>query len=183
MAVFMPAAFLPGLTGQMYAQFALVIAATALLSAINAATLKPTQCALWLRPPVPPEQAQLLLPRLQHGLCRVRARLYAADRRHGRPRQASSVDRRAGPDHRRRRLRPVACADRLPADRGSGLSAGHRAVAGRRRRSSAPRRCSTRSPRSRARRRAWSRCVTIAGVSALDNSASLVERGRRLCRC
>ncbi len=26
------------------------------LSAINAATLKPTQCALWLRPPVPPEQ-------------------------------------------------------------------------------------------------------------------------------
>ena len=56
MSVFIPAAFLPGLTGQMYAQFALVIAATALLSAINAATLKPTQCALWLRPAVPPEQ-------------------------------------------------------------------------------------------------------------------------------
>ncbi|MDA8049683.1 MAG: efflux RND transporter permease subunit [Rhodospirillales bacterium] len=46
MAVFVPAAFLPGLTGRMYAQFALVIAATALISAINAATLKPTQCAL-----------------------------------------------------------------------------------------------------------------------------------------
>jgi HAE1 family hydrophobic/amphiphilic exporter-1 len=44
----------------MFAQFALVIAATALLSAINAATLKPTQCALWLRPPVPPEQRNLL---------------------------------------------------------------------------------------------------------------------------
>jgi HAE1 family hydrophobic/amphiphilic exporter-1 len=56
MAVFIPAAFLPGLSGQMYAQFALVIAATALISAINAATLKPTQCALWLRAPVPPEQ-------------------------------------------------------------------------------------------------------------------------------
>ena len=56
MSVFLPAAFLPGLTGRMYAQFALVIAATALLSAINAATLKPTQCALWLRPPVPPEK-------------------------------------------------------------------------------------------------------------------------------
>ncbi|WP_375786497.1 efflux RND transporter permease subunit [Bradyrhizobium sp. Pha-3] len=52
-SVFLPAAFLPGLTGRMYAQFALVIAATALLSAVNAATLKPTQCALWLRPPVP----------------------------------------------------------------------------------------------------------------------------------
>jgi HAE1 family hydrophobic/amphiphilic exporter-1 len=56
MSVFLPAAFLPGLTGRMYAQFALVIAATALLSAINAVTLKPTQAAMWLRPPVPPER-------------------------------------------------------------------------------------------------------------------------------
>ncbi len=60
MSVFVPAAFLPGLTGKMYAQFAMVIAATALISAINAATLKPTQCALWLRPPVPPEQRNVL---------------------------------------------------------------------------------------------------------------------------
>src|SRR5256886_2039439 len=59
-SVFLPAAFLPGLTGRMYAQFALVIAATALLSAINAATLKPTQCALWLRPAVPPQQRNVL---------------------------------------------------------------------------------------------------------------------------
>ena len=56
MSVFIPAAFLPGLTGKLYAQFALVIAATALISAINAATLKPTQCALWLRPTVPMEK-------------------------------------------------------------------------------------------------------------------------------
>jgi len=56
MAVFVPAAFLPGLSGQMYRQFALVIAATSLISAINAMTLKPTQCALWLRPVKPPEQ-------------------------------------------------------------------------------------------------------------------------------
>jgi HAE1 family hydrophobic/amphiphilic exporter-1 len=53
MSVFLPAAFMPGITGQMYRQFALVIAATALISAINAATLKPTQCALWLRAAVP----------------------------------------------------------------------------------------------------------------------------------
>lgn len=50
MAVFVPAGFMPGLTGSMYAQFALVIAATAFISAVNAMTLKPTQCALWLRP-------------------------------------------------------------------------------------------------------------------------------------
>jgi len=48
-SVFLPAAFLPGITGQMYRQFALVIAVTAVLSGINAATLKPTQCALWLK--------------------------------------------------------------------------------------------------------------------------------------
>ncbi len=59
MSVFIPAAFLPGLTGRLYAQFALVIAATALISAINAATLKPTQCALWLRPAVPMERRNL----------------------------------------------------------------------------------------------------------------------------
>src|SRR6201994_495707 len=56
MSVFLPAAFVPGLTGNMFAQFALVIAVTALISAVNAATLKPTQCAMWLRTPVPPEK-------------------------------------------------------------------------------------------------------------------------------
>jgi len=48
-SVFLPAAFLPGITGQIFRQFALVIAATAVISAINALTLKPAQCALWLR--------------------------------------------------------------------------------------------------------------------------------------
>src|SRR5882757_272151 len=60
MSVFVPAAFMPGLTGKMYAQFALVIAATSLLSAINAATLKPTQAALWMRTPVPREKRNIL---------------------------------------------------------------------------------------------------------------------------
>ncbi|MBI3801493.1 MAG: efflux RND transporter permease subunit, partial [Deltaproteobacteria bacterium] len=49
-AVFLPASFLPGITGQMFRQFALVIASTAIISAINALTLKPTQCALYLKP-------------------------------------------------------------------------------------------------------------------------------------
>ncbi|MEO2089384.1 MAG: efflux RND transporter permease subunit, partial [Gemmataceae bacterium] len=50
LAVFVPTAFLSGITGQMYRQFALTIAATAFISAINALTLKPAQCAAWLRP-------------------------------------------------------------------------------------------------------------------------------------
>lgn len=49
MSVFLPAAFMPGIIGQMYRQFALVISVTAFISAVNAATLKPTQCALWLK--------------------------------------------------------------------------------------------------------------------------------------
>jgi HAE1 family hydrophobic/amphiphilic exporter-1 len=60
MSVFIPASMTPGLTGQMYAQFALVIAATALISATCAATLTPAQCALWLRPPVPEEKRNIL---------------------------------------------------------------------------------------------------------------------------
>ncbi len=60
MAVFLPAATISGLTGRMYQQFALVIAATALISAVNAMTLKPTQCALWLRKPTPPERRNFI---------------------------------------------------------------------------------------------------------------------------
>ncbi len=52
-AVFLPAAFLPGITGQLFRQFALVIASTAIISAINALTLKPAQCAQYLRPRPP----------------------------------------------------------------------------------------------------------------------------------
>lgn len=52
-AVFLPAAFMPGITGQLFRQFALVIASTAIISALNALTLKPAQCALYLKPPDP----------------------------------------------------------------------------------------------------------------------------------
>jgi HAE1 family hydrophobic/amphiphilic exporter-1 len=55
-SVFLPAAFMPGITGQLFRQFALVIAATAVISALNALTLKPTQCAMWLRPRDPNKQ-------------------------------------------------------------------------------------------------------------------------------
>jgi HAE1 family hydrophobic/amphiphilic exporter-1 len=49
-SVLLPAAFMPGITGQIFRQFALVIASTTVISAINALTLKPVQCAFWLRP-------------------------------------------------------------------------------------------------------------------------------------
>ena len=132
MSVFIPAAFLPGLTGQMYAQFALVIAATALISAINAATLKPTQCALWLRMPVPPEQRNFFFRgfnRVYQPVENGYARLIGGMARHS----GADGDRRAG-RRRRRRLGRRAAADRVHPDRGPGLCDGRRAAAGRRRR-------------------------------------------------
>ena len=80
MAVFLPAAFLPGLTGKMLAQFAMVIATTALISAINAATLKPTQCALWLRESVPMEKRNFFYRGFNCGLRADRKWLYEPDR-------------------------------------------------------------------------------------------------------
>lgn len=52
-AVFLPVAFLPGITGELYRQFAVTITASVVLSAINALTLSPALCATFLRPPRP----------------------------------------------------------------------------------------------------------------------------------
>lgn len=51
MAVFLPAAFISGITGQMYRQFALVIAITALLSGIAAISLSPAQAGELIKVP------------------------------------------------------------------------------------------------------------------------------------
>jgi multidrug efflux pump len=50
-AVFIPTAFIPGLTGSFYRQFALTIAFSTILSMINSLTLSPALCALYLQPP------------------------------------------------------------------------------------------------------------------------------------
>jgi len=49
-AVFIPVAFLGGISGQIYRQFALTIAASVLLSAFNALSLSPALSAMILRP-------------------------------------------------------------------------------------------------------------------------------------
>jgi HAE1 family hydrophobic/amphiphilic exporter-1 len=49
-AVFVPTAFVPGITGQLYKQFALTIAISVLFSAFNALTLSPALSAMLLRP-------------------------------------------------------------------------------------------------------------------------------------
>jgi len=53
-AVFVPVAFMGGVTGRLYQQFALTLAVSVALSAISALTLSPALCALILRPaPLP----------------------------------------------------------------------------------------------------------------------------------
>src|SRR5277367_2091280 len=49
-AVFIPTAFIPGITGKLYQQFAVTIAISVIISAFNALTLSPALGALLLRP-------------------------------------------------------------------------------------------------------------------------------------
>jgi len=51
LAVFIPAALMPGITGQLYNQFALTIAFSVGLSMVNSLTLSPALCALFLQKP------------------------------------------------------------------------------------------------------------------------------------
>ena len=53
LAVFVPTAFMGGITGQLNRQFALTISAAVLISTLNALTLSPALCGIILRPPKP----------------------------------------------------------------------------------------------------------------------------------
>ncbi|MFO0808221.1 MAG: multidrug efflux RND transporter permease subunit [Gemmataceae bacterium] len=48
--VFIPTAFMPGLTGQFFRQFALTIACSAIISATNALTMAPARAVAWIKP-------------------------------------------------------------------------------------------------------------------------------------
>lgn len=61
-AVFIPTAFLTGITGQFYRQFALTIAVSTVISAFNSLTLSPALSALLLRPHgAPPDRFQRVI--------------------------------------------------------------------------------------------------------------------------
>ena len=117
-SVFLPAAFLPGITGQIFRQFALVIAATAVISAINALTLKPAQCALWLRPRGTKQPGWFY---------RGFNRAYEATKRPymgvvGRMVRHPGISaRRVCPDHRARGLAVRGASHRLSPHRGPGI--------------------------------------------------------------
>src|SRR5690606_35364998 len=71
-AVFVPIAFVSGLTGQFYKQFALTIAISTVISAINSLTLSPALAALLLKSHDAPKDA------LTRGMDKVFGRFFAA---------------------------------------------------------------------------------------------------------
>ena len=76
-AVFLPVAFLPGITGQLYRQFAITITASVTISALNALTLSPALCAVFLRPP---REGRGLFRYFNHGLNKTRNGYSAVNR-------------------------------------------------------------------------------------------------------
>jgi len=63
-SVFIPTAFIPGISGQFYRQFALTIAAATIISAINAMTMAPARAVTLIKPHAHGEERREALPRV-----------------------------------------------------------------------------------------------------------------------
>ncbi|MEM1352256.1 MAG: efflux RND transporter permease subunit, partial [Pseudomonadota bacterium] len=59
LAVFVPVTFMPGISGQLFSQFAVTISVAVVISSINALTLSPALCALVLKPRTGPPKGLL----------------------------------------------------------------------------------------------------------------------------
>jgi multidrug efflux pump len=68
LSVFVPVAFIPGIVGKLYQQFAVAVSVSMLISALNALTLSPALCALLLRQGGSPSR---LIRALQGGIDRM----------------------------------------------------------------------------------------------------------------
>ena len=160
-AVFIPVAFVSGITGQFYRQFALTISFSTLLSAFNSLTLSPALAALLLKPKgAQPDWLTRAMNRLFGWFFRLFNRAFDASNR-GYIRALRQVVRRSGIAlliyaglvslaYLGLKTVPTGFIPRA----GSGLPDRQRAVARCLRRSTARRRCSPAFPKSRAKRRA-----------------------------
>ena len=110
-AVFVPTAFIPGITGRLYQQFAVTIAISVILSAFNALTLSPALAALLLKPK---QESRGLLRRFFDWFNRMFGR--ATDRLCPLVRRAHPQERgRRGAAGGLRRWRRVSSAARVPS--------------------------------------------------------------------
>ena len=125
LSVFVPVAFIPGISGQLFRQFAVTISVAMLISAINALTLSPALCARVPAPPRPAARADAAgccggIDRVRDGYAavvhaagaRVGAGAAAADRWSARHLRARRASRRPASCRRRTRARsssPCSC--------------------------------------------------------------------------
>jgi HAE1 family hydrophobic/amphiphilic exporter-1 len=79
LSVFIPVAFIPGIVGQLYQQFAIAVSISMVISAVNALTLSPALCAMVLSHAAPPGRIirtlQNGITRMQNGYAHVVARM------------------------------------------------------------------------------------------------------------
>jgi HAE1 family hydrophobic/amphiphilic exporter-1 len=78
LSVFVPVAFIPGISGQLFRQFAVAVSVSMLISALNALTLSPALCAVLLRRG---ERSGRLMSHVLGGIDKARAGYVVAVRR------------------------------------------------------------------------------------------------------
>ena len=128
LSVFVPVGFIPGISGQLFRQFAVTIAVAMLISATCALTLSPALCAVFLRRNG--HRRRGIMYRVMRGIDRVRDGYASIVTRLVR---VSILAVLVVIILRGRHLRPLAAhAHRVPAGRGPGRVLHRRAVAGRR---------------------------------------------------
>ncbi|MDR1578531.1 MAG: multidrug efflux RND transporter permease subunit [Deltaproteobacteria bacterium] len=74
LSVFVPVAFIPGLSGKLYQQFAVTISVAMIISAVNALTLSPALCAIFLKPHAESKPPNFVVRAFQSGVLKVRVK-------------------------------------------------------------------------------------------------------------
>ena len=164
LSVFVPVAFIPGISGELFRQFAVAVSVSMIISAINALTLSPALCAVFLRAHHGPRRG--VMGYVLRGIDKARDG-YALVVRKTRADGGVRTDRARGGDGGRR-LAVQDHADRLPAVGRSGRGVRRGAACRKALRSTAPTRWRSGSRRSPATRRASRNVTSVVGFSLID---------------
>ncbi len=175
MAVFIPVAFIPGVAGRLYNQFALTVAISVGISAFNSLTLSPALSAAFLRHRGEPTFPAV--PLVQHRLRLAVARL-CRQRPHADPLALGDARRCSSSALGAHLLRLAAHPLDLPAGRGPGLFLRRHPAARRRLAASAPTRWRSRCATSCSDTPGVEIVGSISGFNFLTNAAQSNSGGR-----
>ena len=175
LSVFVPVAFIPGISGELFRQFAVAVSVSMLISAVNALTLSPALCAVFLRASHGPKRGPIRyvlagIDRARDGYASIVARLVR--------RAALGLIALVGCSGRGR-LAVQGHADRLSACRGPGRDLRRDRVCRKARRSTAPTRWPSRWKTSCRDTKGVAGVTEVVGYSLLDgqvksNTAMLI---------